>query len=1148
MSNTFLDTKISSFIENKFPEFVRSDHPQFVEFLRLYYQFMECAKITMSSVQAQDNLLLENALTTNFLLNEDGSKFYTEDSEYGAFIKGETVRGVTSGARATVLAEDNANSILYVEQNRFFQVGEAIVGQTSYARGVISKYQGNPVQTIQQLLEYVDIDKTISDFLDQFRDSYLTAIPNTLASNVSKRNLVKNIRDLYRAKGTRKGHELFFRLLFDETPEIFYPTENILKVSAGEWTSDTIIRVVATQGDPTNLVGQTITQTADININADVATAVVESVLSTQEGETKVYQLLLNIESVDGAFVSGGTISGIDNSDSDQAITGTVQIMLVDASVVNGGSVYTTSDLVQITSDTGEQAQIDIVDVGSGPVQKIIIDNPGTGYGIGQDLYFDNTNTEGSGASAKITSIGGCIAPESGTIAADSTMSPSDHIIFEDATEQGDAYTGGQIMYESGTFTSSERTSVVNITTFSSGSGYEVLPTVVPTDARIYWDRNAVSTTGSFNQNENVTTNTGLTAKVAVLRDGNMSIANATGTFLTGNVITGSVSGAVATLTSVTNHGTNLTVKAWSNTDLGAIKGLEVSRFGTKFTSAPSLSVPVKVLVTRNVVGGNPVADVSLAGAFAIGDSLTGATSGAEGVVTAWDNSRQILTIRRTNTSQFSVAELLTRGNATGYATVAEVSQGTLSSSVGTLGTTSGAYDSDKGKLSESLMKIQDSFYYQDFSYVVRVGSAIADWRGSVKKAVHPAGFAVFGEVSFSTQVSAKVVTPVTGITSDTPELASLFEAVLHTIVGRRLGTADDGTTLRSNALDAHKVGIRVDIQSITSPANSTTATVITKDAHGLENGDFIQITGVDDVSGVVDNANVYDGSFEVSNVGTSTFNIDLGTGNNNTTSPAVIGDNAQVLLVSPFDTSTRDVTMSAHYDIPITVEILSGFASLRKNRYGLGSTKKTATRYLWGAGGWNDTAPVKQTNLEYAYPNITRRQKPHTAQDNVAAGSAGVYNSTFRYTNINVGTHEQNVHMTLDQFGDVRIDEIVRPERIIAESGTPDMENFGDDRSYFLAEDGTPSTETWNIVDGSAQAQYTYESMYIESLDGVTTTGDSQTIPIESNRLWNVPPPSYIRGIDVNTGEYVTFDDNTSPPDFSDNTAPPSFDGESGT
>ena len=71
---------------------------------------------------------------------------------------------------------------------------------------------------------------------------------------------------------------------------------------------------------------------------------------------------------------------------------------------------------------------------------------------------------------------------------------------------------------------------------------------------------------------------------------------------------------------------------------------------------------------------------------------------------------------------------------------------------------------------------------------------------------------------------------------------------------------------------------------------------------------------------------------------------------------------------------------------------------------------------------------------------------------------------------------------------------------------------------------------------------------MYIESLDGVTTTGDSQTIPIESNKLWNVPPPSYIRGINVSTGEYVSFDDNTSPPDFSDNTTPPSFDATSGT
>ena len=68
MPNTFLDNKISSFIEDKFPEFVRTDHPVFVEFLKLYYQFLETAKLTLTNVQAQDNILLENLLTENFVL------------------------------------------------------------------------------------------------------------------------------------------------------------------------------------------------------------------------------------------------------------------------------------------------------------------------------------------------------------------------------------------------------------------------------------------------------------------------------------------------------------------------------------------------------------------------------------------------------------------------------------------------------------------------------------------------------------------------------------------------------------------------------------------------------------------------------------------------------------------------------------------------------------------------------------------------------------------------------------------------------------------------------------------------------------------------------------------------------------------------
>ena len=80
MASTFLDEKISSFIEDKFPEFVKNDHPVFVEFLREYFKFLEAAKLTLTNVRGTDQILLENKLTTNYLVNErDGSGFLYED-------------------------------------------------------------------------------------------------------------------------------------------------------------------------------------------------------------------------------------------------------------------------------------------------------------------------------------------------------------------------------------------------------------------------------------------------------------------------------------------------------------------------------------------------------------------------------------------------------------------------------------------------------------------------------------------------------------------------------------------------------------------------------------------------------------------------------------------------------------------------------------------------------------------------------------------------------------------------------------------------------------------------------------------------------------------------------------------------------------
>ena len=68
---------------------------------------------------------------------------------------------------------------------------------------------------------------------------------------------------------------------------------------------------------------------------------------------------------------------------------------------------------------------------------EVAIDNPGTGYSVGTDLYFNNANTEGSGASAKITCVGGAIAVEKQETL-QYGMDTFDHIVYEDATEADD--------------------------------------------------------------------------------------------------------------------------------------------------------------------------------------------------------------------------------------------------------------------------------------------------------------------------------------------------------------------------------------------------------------------------------------------------------------------------------------------------------------------------------------------------------------------------------------------------------------------------------------------------------------------------------------------------------------------------------------
>ena len=112
--------------------------------------------------------------------------------------------------------------------------------------------------------------------------------------------------------------------------------------------------------------------------------------------------------------------------------------------------------------------------------------------------------------------------------------------------------------------------------------------------------------------------------------------------------------------------------------------------------------------------------------------------------------------------------------------------------------TTAGKYVNQDGHLSEGSKKIQDSLYYQDYSYVIKVSESINKWRDSLKRAVHPSGFYVTGEVNIATQLAGGqldnllVLQSASGLftgTSDSPIYMRL-NTLFTTIFGRRTGVA----------------------------------------------------------------------------------------------------------------------------------------------------------------------------------------------------------------------------------------------------------------------------------------------------------------------------------------------------------------------
>lgn len=436
----------------------------------------------------------------------------------------------------------------------------------------------------RDLLNYFDVDRSVDDFVANFKQKYLVNFP--LLAQTDQRTFVKRASEIYRSKGSQRAIELLFRLLFDEDINVYYPAQDVLRPSTGKWSVPTYLEL--SLADKTmSFIGNVVTG------SKSGATAVVARVARrTLAGKTFDVAYLTNIV---GEFKLNEIITYDGLIEGSPIVIGSLNSITVE----NAGQDFEIGDVVDIISDaTGRQAYGRVVEVGPA-TGKILysINDGGAGYALTSNVIISEkvlTITNVTSNSQYITRFN-----DEEQVRQDLTYVP-----FITASA---AFANNQFVYGIDTSTNPDTIIasgfIVELSQNTvSGTGNVVI-NEVPTTTLGLGSITHANTTGSFVEGEQVyqlLTDTDFRKARGYVLMANSSaavISISQGAFATNQIVIGASSNCHANVTSLTTVNGRFT-----NTDISNI----TAYYGT--TSPTALVVSASVAdrrVTANVVASN---------------------------------------------------------------------------------------------------------------------------------------------------------------------------------------------------------------------------------------------------------------------------------------------------------------------------------------------------------------------------------------------------------------------------------------------------------------------------------------------------------------------------------------------------------------
>lgn len=582
-----------------------------------------------------------------------------------------------------------------------------------------------------------DIDETLDEFIKYFKAELAHNYP--VNTNVeTERYLLKHIRDQYLAKGSEASYKLLFRLLFSKDVYMDYPGKQMLRVSDGRWQQDISLFVRVDTGNPFDLIGKIVDiQTSKkiyrskaidnydySGVSVTKVTANIENVIQFKDN---IYEIFLNRnfygEILPGDVVKYGSV-----------FQGQILPCTAKIKIQNKGRNFKPGMVFQVSSGEGTSVWFKVLTIETyqdkdgntieGGLKTIDLIRFGIGYST--DFSLTVLPTSAVTSKKKITrdsvSIQYSVIPKTVAII-DVISGGSGYTQVPDVDIGGVGGTGAtaHAILTDGVVTQividnpgrDYESAFVNITAQpgDTGSGAQAEVTIGNTYDYSYMDKTAGFTEGGY-------------LNLGDYWDVTESGRNATATATLG---TGPDAGKVTTLT-LTNGGTGYfyskptvdiclptdangvpivggvkaTAEAIVN-DSGVITGLTITNQGSGYLTAPA----VKIVGSYGYANGAYVGTIN----------------------------RQFFVDAKDTTSADGAL---------------------LNVSLDALARYPGYYKTNDGFLDDA-MYIQDSYYYQAFSYVIRIDQQLDTYAAVVRTMLHPSGMALFGEYSINNNIDLQI-------------------------------------------------------------------------------------------------------------------------------------------------------------------------------------------------------------------------------------------------------------------------------------------------------------------------------------------------------------------------------------------------------